>query len=95
VGKWGQGKTKVAPFFKLRHVFGKFWHGALSLSLLKESSYRYVEENSFKKTNGGCSGAAARVSNPNELVAAFSFQEAVATQRSMRQKKATGESFAV
>jgi hypothetical protein len=62
---------------------------------LKESSYRYVEENSFKRINGKFSVAVARVSNPNELVTAFSFQEAAATQRSMRQKKATGESFAV
>jgi hypothetical protein len=70
-GEVGSGECKVAPFFKLRHVFGKFWHGALSLSLLKESSYRYVEENSFKKTNGGCSVAAARVSNPNEFGSSF------------------------
>jgi hypothetical protein len=62
---------------------------------LKESSYHYVEENSFKKTNGEFNVAAARVSNPNELVAASSLQEAAATRRSMRQKKAAGESFAV
>jgi hypothetical protein len=48
-----------------------------------------VEENSFKKTNGEFNVAAARVSNPNELVAASSLQEVAATRRSMRQKKSS------